>query len=375
VSHAQKGLVVATTEKRRADTAQARDRLEAYLLRSGLKRRSLAVVPLTGDASDRRYFRVIVRDAPSMVLALHPESFSYETLPFVRIASLLHAMPVPVPAIIDHADDLALLVLQDLGDVTLQAYLGAVEPAQHIRLYRQAVAVIEILQRRGADLASSTYPPYQVAFDSEKFLWELEFFTKHFLEGYRGLTIEPPMRDALLREWRNLAELLASEPRVLCHRDYHSRNLMLSAGDLYVIDFQDARMGPDTYDLASLLRDSYVDLTDEDAGELLDHFVALKREGCPAVATDDWEHTFRQRFEMMGLQRNLKALGTFGYQTTARSNPVYIQYIPRTLRYVSMALERQPQFGRLHELLSGLIGEMFQEEVRSSEYGIRTSEF
>ena len=251
-----------TTEKRRADTARVRDRLESYLQRSGLKKRSLAVVPLTGDASDRRYFRVVVREAPSVVLALHPESFSYETLPVVRIASLLRAMPVPVPAIIDHADDLALLALQDLGDVTLQAYLGAVEPAEHIRLYRQAVALIEMLQRRGADLASPAYPPYQVAFDVEKFLWELEFFTKHFIEGYRGVAIDPATHDALTAEWRNLAGLLASEPRVLCHRDYHSRNLMLSAGDLYLIDFQDARMGPDTYDLASLLRDSYVDLTE-----------------------------------------------------------------------------------------------------------------
>ena len=347
-----------TTEKRRTDTARVRDRLESYLQRSGLKKRTLAVVPLTGDASDRRYFRVVVREAPSVVLALHPESFSYDTLPFVRIASLLRAMPVPVPAIIDHADDLALLALQDLGDVTLQAYLGAVEPAEHIRLYRQAVALIEILQRRGADLASPAYPPYQVAFDVEKFLWELEFFTKHFIEGYRGVAIDPATHDALTAEWRNLAGLLASEPRVLCHRDYHSRNLMLSAGDLYLIDFQDARMGPDTYDLASLLRDSYVDLTEEDSHELLDHFIALKREGCRATATEEWERTFRDRFEMMALQRNLKALGTFGYQTTARSNPVYMQYIPRTLRYVSMTLERQPRFARLHELLAGLVEEL-----------------
>ena len=99
---------------------------------------------------------------------------------------------------------------------------------------------------------------------------------------------------------------------MLCHRDYHSRNLMLCAGELYIIDFQDARMGPDTYDLASLLRDSYVDLPEEDSRELIDHFIALKREGSPETATAEWEHAFRDRFEMMALQRNLKALGTFG---------------------------------------------------------------
>jgi aminoglycoside/choline kinase family phosphotransferase len=347
---------VATIEKR-VDGARARERLGAYLQRSGLKRRRLAVVPLTGDASDRRYFRVILRDSPSVVVALHPDSFSYDTLPFVQIAALLREMPVPVPAILDHADDLALLVLQDLGDVTLQAYLGAVQPSEHIGLYRQAVALIEILQRRGEDLASPDYPPYRIAFDVEKFRWELEFFTKHFIEGYRGVTIDTARHDALLTEWRALAELLASEPRVLCHRDYHSRNLMLSAGDLYLIDFQDARMGPDTYDLVSLIRDSYVDMPEADANELVDHFIALKKEGSPHLGVE-WEAAFRGRFEMMALQRNLKALGTFGYQTTARSNPVYMQYIPRTLRYVSLALSRQPRFGRLHELLADLIEEL-----------------
>jgi N-acetylmuramate 1-kinase len=349
---------VATVEKRGADGTRVRERLESYLVRSGLKRRSLAVVPLTGDASDRRYFRVIVRDGPSVVVALHQEIFEYDALPFVRVASLLRAMPLPVPAIIDHADDLALLVLQDLGDVTLQAYLGAVQSSEHIGLYRQAVSLIEILQRRGADLQSPAYPPFQIAFDTEKFFWELEFFTKHFIEGYRGVAIGPDVRAALLAEFRDLAAMLAAEPRVLCHRDYHSRNVMLSGGELYLIDFQDARMGPDTYDLVSLLRDSYVDMPESDFDELVSHFVALKREGRPSAATPEWEAAFPTRFEMMALQRNLKALGTFGYQTTARSNPVYIQYIPRTLWYVATALDRQPRFDRLRQLLAGLIEEL-----------------
>jgi aminoglycoside/choline kinase family phosphotransferase len=112
---------------------------------------------------------------------------------------------------------------------------------------------------------------------------------------------------------------------------------------LYMIDFQDARMGPDTYDLVSLLRDSYVDLTDQTVEDLIAYFLALK--GTP----DDAD--FRRRFDVMALQRNLKALGTFGYQTTARRNPVYIQYIPRTLRYVRRNLAL-PRFARLHELLS-----------------------
>ena len=109
-------------------------------------------------------------------------------------------------------------------------------------------------------------------------------------------------------------------------------------------------MGPDTYDLVSLLRDSYVDLPEQTVDELIAYFLALK--GNP-----DAEPDFRQRFELMALQRNLKALGTFGYQTTARRNPVYIQYIPRTLRYVRDNLDRQPRFARLRELLSAHVEE------------------
>ncbi len=142
---------------------------------------------------------------------------------------------------------------------------------------------------------------------------------------------------------------------MLCHRDYHSRNLMLSEGSLYIIDFQDARMGPDTYDLVSLLRDSYVDIADRELDELIAYFLALKtRDGAPAAAADE----FRRRFDLMALQRNLKALGTFGYQTITRRNTVYIQYIPRTLRYARTNLEKYPRFARLREILAAHVEEL-----------------
>jgi aminoglycoside/choline kinase family phosphotransferase len=150
-----------------------------------------------------------------------------------------------------------------------------------------------------------------------------------------------------------MAQELAGEPRVLCHRDYHSRNLMLHEGALVIIDFQDARMGPNTYDLASLLRDSYVDLAPDRVDDLVAYFEALIAGAGPADATQ-----FRRRFDLMSLQRNLKALGTFGYQTTSRGNPVYIQYIPRTLSYVRANLEKYPRFARLREVLARHVDEL-----------------
>jgi N-acetylmuramate 1-kinase len=332
-------------DKRQAGGDDARDRIQGYLERSGLAAGKPRVVPLTGDASDRRYFRILLPDAPSIVLALNSAPFDVRTLPFVNVATLMAKMPVPIPQVLGHADDLGVLALQDLGDVTLQAHLGAASPAEHAALYRQAVALIATLQKRGEQLASPEYLPYGISFDVEKLTWELDFFTKHFLEAYRGVTLADDQRTALREEFAVIVRELASEPRVLCHRDYHSRNLMLRESQLYIIDFQDARMGPDTYDLVSLLRDSYVDLPEQTVDDLLAYFLALK-----GVTGHDPD--FRRRFDVMALQRNLKALGTFGYQTTARRNPVYIQYIPRTLRYVRNNLQNQPRFARLRDLLA-----------------------
>jgi aminoglycoside/choline kinase family phosphotransferase len=328
-------------------------RINQYLSGSSLVAPDHRVVPLTGDASTRRYFRVIPaagpNAGPSIVLALHDEPIEFSTLPFVNVADLLRQMPLPVPAVIGYSDALGILALQDLGDVTLQAHVGAARATEHAALYRQAVAFIASLQQRGAELASDAYTPYGIVFDVEKLMWELDFFVRHFVEGYRGATLTAGERTALAEEWSAIAEELAAEPRVVCHRDYHSRNLMVYEGGLFIIDFQDARMGPDTYDLASLLRDSYVDISEGELDDLIAYFLA--------VAGKPDAEAFRRRFDLTAVQRNLKALGTFGYQASVRHNSVYIQYMPRTLHYARANLEKYPRFARLRALLASHLEE------------------
>ena len=334
-------------------TDNVRPRIDQFLSQTGLAQQGAKVVPLTGDASDRRYVRILLRDAPSQVLSVYPQAFDVEQLPFANVARLLAAMPVPVPAILGHSNELGILALEDLGDVTLQAHLGAATRAEHAALYRQAVTLIARMQQRGRDLTSDRYLPYGIAFDVEKLSWELQFFVKHFLEAYRGAVLTPAVRDALSAELLPIAE-----PRVFCHRDYHSRNLMLHSGQLYIIDFQDARMGPDTYDLVSLLRDSYMDFSEREVDELIAFFLALRGVGADRGGAGMEAGLFRRRFDLMALQRNLKALGTFGFQTTTRGNPVYIQYIPRTLAYVRNNMERDRRFGRLRDILAPHIEEL-----------------
>ncbi|MBI3046919.1 MAG: phosphotransferase [Acidobacteria bacterium] len=359
-------------DRRTVVASDARARIERFLADAGLQAQARAarVVPLTGDASDRQYFRILVRDGPSQVLAVHAGAIQFDALPFVNVARLLGAMPVPVPRILDHSDALGIIALEDLGDVTLQAHVGAASEAEHAAVYREAVGFITTIQRRGRELASPAYVPYGIAFDVEKLTWELQFFAKHFLEAYRGAALGAAAREALTREFATLAEQLASEPRVLCHRDYHSRNLMVHGGRLHIIDFQDARLGPDTYDLASLLRDSYVDFSETQVDDLIAFFLARRgasaasAPGAPASVAEAErrreadDRDFRRRFDLMAVQRNLKALGTFGFQTTARGNTVYIQYIPRTLNYVRANLARYERFGRLRDVLAEHLEEL-----------------
>ncbi len=333
------------------DHRDVRDRIDRYLLASGLAARGPRIVPLTGDASDRQYVRVMLNDGASVVLAVHPGPIDFAALPFANVADLLGRMPLPIPEILGHSDAEGIVEQSDLGDVTLQAHLGAASASEHAALYREAVALIERMQRRGQELTTDRYLPYRVAFDVEKLTWELEFFVRHFVEGYRGAVLSDADRRGVSEQWRVIVGELAAEPRVLCHRDYHSRNLMIRGGQLYVIDFQDARMGPDTYDLVSLLRDSYVDLDDRSVDDLIEHFLSLRR---GAASTEE----FRRRFDLMALQRNLKALGTFGYQAVGRGNPVYTQYMPRTLRHVRTNLLRYPRFARLYGLLSAAIDDL-----------------
>ena len=186
---------------------------------------------------------------------------------------------------------------------------------------------------------------FRIAFDIEKLSWELHYFHKHFLEGLRGCDLGVEDRATLSEAFHQLSAEIASWPRVLCHRDYHSRNLMLHGGRLHWIDFQDARMGPATYDLASMLRDAYVDLPEELQEELAERF---RQQALP----EEPRKVFRRRFDLTCVQRNLKALGTFGYMATVRQSRVYLQYVPRTLAHARWNLSRYPELEPLRRTLA-----------------------
>jgi aminoglycoside/choline kinase family phosphotransferase len=236
--------------------------------------------------------------------------------------------------------------------VTLESALQEANREQRVLWYRQALDMLLQLQYPQGTPPRASCIAYGLAFDVEKLMWELDFFSTHMLQTFCAQRLTAATQAALRGQFWKLAALIAGQPRVLAHRDYHSRNLMVHQHRLYIIDFQDARLGPSQYDLASLLCDAYIVLTGDVREELLTYYLDQKasRDG---YALD--RGTFRQVFDYTCLQRHLKALGTFAFQTVMKGTSRYLAAMPPTLDYIRANLTRHPEWSQLSELLEAYL--------------------
>jgi aminoglycoside/choline kinase family phosphotransferase len=186
----------------------------------------------------------------------------------------------------------------------------------------------------------------QLAFDKEKLLWELDFFFGHFFTRLKMLAFSFEEESELRRELEEISEDLAARPRVLCHRDYHVANLMVDQQNtIRIVDYQDARMGPASYDLVSLLLDRRTTLPSlaEVRNQRLMFLEERRLNGLPALDPDD----FAREFRLMTIQRGLKAIGTFSNQTLCGRGEVYAQFINPTLEIVLQSMEWLGRFSSL----------------------------
>jgi aminoglycoside/choline kinase family phosphotransferase len=320
------------------------------------KHADVQVRPLQGDASDRRYYRLHFATAidgiPSLVLMRLAQPYAAGELPFVNVQRYLSLKQIPVPRIFWDDSPHGFVVLEDLGDVTLEAALQGASREQVAEWYRQALDILLALQHPESVAPRASCIAFCLAFDVEKLMSELDFFLTHMIQQLCAQRLTPADEATLRGQFWKLAAILARQPRVLTHRDYHSRNLMVRQGRLRVIDFQDARLGPCQYDLASLLYDSYVVLPADLRQELLTYYLEQKtaRDG---HALD--REAFAQVFDYMCLQRNLKALGTFAFQTVAKDSKRYLVAIPPTLSYIRANLARHPELWQLSDLLEAYL--------------------
>ena len=297
------------------------------------------IEPMAGDASSRRFVRIVLPDGATRIGVDYGRPFEDET-DDVRMSRLFLEAGLPVARVLAVGPDPGCLLMEDLGRVTLwdeARRRGTTADPRVAMLYGRAVRLAARVAVRGTPVLARSSRRDGPVLDAGKFREEMDFFLEHYVGGLLGRSPEPELGRTLGR----LADLAADTPRpVLCHRDYHSRNLVVAAdGSLGMVDIQDARWGPDTYDLASLVRDAYVDLEEQEAGALVAAYLEHIDPAGGGAA-------FRERLEVVALQRMIKALGTFGYQVTVRGAATYLEAVPRTVRRIRAALEtREPVAG------------------------------
>jgi len=273
----------------------------------------------SSDASFRRYFRVSFSDGTKVVMDAPPDKETTE--PFIRIAAIFKKAELHVPEIFRQNTAQGFLLLEDLG---CTSYLDNLHPDNSDGLYQSAMDSLFNLQTK-LDVNHCVLPPYDQALLSR----ELGIFYEWFLEKRLGLVLPVSIRqsvDALL------TDSALEQPQVCVHRDYHSRNLMvLDSHAPGVIDFQDAVIGPITYDLVSLLRDCYIRWPEPSVQDwIMRYYQRLRKANILAV---DFQQ-FKRWFDLMGLQRHLKAVGIFSRLHLRDNKPGYLADIPLTMGYI-----------------------------------------
>jgi N-acetylmuramate 1-kinase len=328
--------------------SSASDRLARFITQQGIATKE--VVPLTPDASTRKYYR-IGWEKRTAIAAVYAEPFDPEFHPYLDVTRLFLDCDIPVPEIYAVDGNAGIIVQEDLGDRQLFHVYDDEADEQRDEYKEQAIALIAKIQKATARAYETHSIASRLAFDEAKLSWELDFFYDHYFGSLRGEELRHAEVAELKAELNDIAAELAAAPRVLCHRDYHASNLMIdSKKRMRVVDHQDARMGPASYDLVSFLLDRQP--CPPSLAELRSHRLFFLEErrllGLGAIDPDD----FALEFRLMTIQRGLKAVGTFSCQSAVYGrSAVYEHFIQPTLEIVLQAAEWLERFPTLRRML------------------------
>ncbi|OGT46650.1 MAG: hypothetical protein A3E83_06125 [Gammaproteobacteria bacterium RIFCSPHIGHO2_12_FULL_41_20] len=320
----------------------------AVWLQGPLQSWPMGILPMPGDASSRRYFRILHDKVSYVVMDAAPE-LGHDVRPFIAIANALRAMGLLTPEII--AVDVArgFLLLSDFGAST---YLHVLNDSNADFLYNQALDALAVLQR------CCNVPEWVVPFFTRELMWqEWSWFQDWFVGRY--LQLAPSSITKELHDCMQLViECALSQPQVFMHRDYHSANLMLVKQSVGILDFQDAFIGPVTYDLVSLLRDCYISWSTEQVHAwVLSYHDRLQDTGIASVSAE----VFLRWFDWMGVQRHLKALFTFSRKHIRDHMSQYLQHVPRTLQYLTQVSNAYPELTALSDFLQTQVVPAYQK--------------
>ena len=312
-------------------------RLIKLWLKDQFPEKSFGIEPASSDASFRRYFRAIFNDDSLIVMDAPP---SHEDCrPFVRIAQIFNEAGVNLPRVLSQDFERGFLLLSDLGKTT---YFDVLNEGNADALYRDAVDALIKIQ-----LASR--PGLLPDYDEALLRRELDLFPEWYLGRHLGRSITQDDANLLESVFQKILKNNLSQPRVFVHRDYHSRNLMVSDPNPGILDFQDAVYGPITYDLASLFRDAYISWEEE---KVLDWVIRYweKARGAGLPVHDDFADFYRD-FEWMGAQRQIKVAGIFARLHHRDGKERYLDDIPLVLSYLKKTCTRYRELSPLLKLV------------------------
>ena len=308
------------------------------------------VLPLAGDASSRKYFRIISGERSYVLMSWEPFS-NPETYPFLDVQRHFAKHGVRVPAVEKIGAELGVVLLEDLGDLTLERKFWE-NQNQELALPYYQQTIDELIKMHF--LASKPQKDPSICqiteFDTAKFMWEMNYAREHLLEKLAGINMSAATQSKLQSIFTDICERLHAEPKYVCHRDYHSRNVMLKLGRVCVIDFQDARRGPIQYDLVSLIHDSYVAMSPASKEFVIKDYLSKAKEHLPK----NWSRAhFDEILEIQTIQRCFKACGSFSSFYNARKDLRYLKYIHPTINLVANTLSHQPKYAELLNVIKG----------------------
>lgn len=305
------------------------------------------VAPASADASFRRYFRLCFADGSTRIVMDAPPSHE-DCRPFLHVAQLFAEAGVHVPTVFASDLDQGFLLLSDLGATT---YLSALTPTNASDLYAEALGALASIQR-------ASRPGLLPEYDRAHLLREMELFPVWYVDRHKGVSLSDAEKNELYGVFDTLLRVNLAEPKVFVHRDYHSRNLMLSSPNPGILDFQDAVYGPLTYDLASLFKDAYIHWEEAQTLDwLARYWDAARKLGLPVRA--DFSD-FHRDYEFMGAQRHIKVLGIFARLWHRDGKEAYLQDMPLVMHYLRAVCKR---YGELRPLLR-LLDKLDPEDVQ-----------
>ena len=296
----------------------------------------------SSDASFRKYFRIKTLEDSFIVMDAPPQNESIET--FLKIRKILNTIEVSVPEIYEEDKALGFILMQDFGSDT---YLDVLNGENQQRLYNDSIQSLIQMQKFVKKDFCQSYTN-KILFD------EMVLFIDWYLKKYKKIELSNKEYEELVTCFEEISKKVFSQEKFFVHRDYHSRNLMIQkSNNPGILDFQDALVGPITYDLVSLLKDAYIKWDEE---IVLDHLVRYWEKAKSNNLITNLEFSnFYKDFECMGIQRHLKILGIFARLSVRDKKNQYLENIPLVERYLMDATERYRDFHQLRNFLGKVI--------------------